>query len=57
MTYYNEIDRAAAQWLRELIKACHIPPEWCDCAVTATPSSRNSQRNSSAPTPTRGEAE
>jgi hypothetical protein len=27
-----------------------FPPEWCDCAVTATPSSRKSQRSLSAPT-------
>ena len=26
-----------------------FPPEWCDCAVTATPSSRRSRRNSSEP--------
>lgn len=28
--YYNEIDPAAAQWLRNLIKAGHIAPGYVD---------------------------
>lgn len=34
------LNPALSRWLQG------YPPEWCDCAVTATPSSRKSRRNS-----------
>lgn len=56
VTYYNEIDPFAAQWLRNLIAAGHIAPGDVDersiedvrpdaCAPTVTRSSRRKRKN------------